>query len=457
MRPMQKPTRRHSKNLVLILLACFLASACDIADDHSANTRKAIKSRGEIKVLTRNAPTTVYEGRDGLTGYEYDLVNSFADYLNVKAEFTFLDGIGDILSSIENREGDFAAAGLTQVEERQEAFRFGPAYYDVQQQLICRRGGKIPMNLEEISGVKLHILKDSSYVLRLEELQQQSPGLHWMVSDDLTNEQLLEDVWRRKIDCTIADSNIFSINRRFYPELVVAFPMSETQSLAWLLRKDETGLWELMHDWFQLADENGLLSILHERYYGHVEIFDYVDTKKFTRRVRSRLPRYQKYFLEAETNTGIDWRLLAAQSYQESHWNPRARSPTGVRGMMMLTLTTARSLGIKSRLSAKQSILGGAKYLRQLQGRLPDEISEPDRTWIALAAYNVGMGHIIDARRLAIQEGLNPNLWQDLKRVLPLLSQKRYYKTLKYGYARGSEPVQYVQAIRDYYDLLLQP
>ena len=141
--------------------------------------------------------------------------------------------------------------------------------------------------------------------------------------------------------------------------------------------------------------------------------------------------------------------------YQESHWNPKARSYTGVRGIMMLTQNTASELGIENRLDPLQSIEGGGRYLAKLRSRIDDEVQEPDRTWMSLAAYNVGYGHLSDARKLTSQLGKNPNLWIDVKDSLPLLSQRRYYRNTRYGYARGQEPVNYVQNIRRYYDVLV--
>ena len=178
--------------------------------------------------------------------------------------------------------------------------------------------------------------------------------------------------------------------------------------------------------------------------------------RQFIRRINQRLPKYMDDFKSAAEEHELDWILLAAQSYQESHWNPRAKSPTGVRGLMMLTLRTARQLGVESRLDPQQSIRGGAKYLAQLQKRIPESVQGEDRLWFALAAYNVGFGHLLDARKLARKLGKNPDFWVEMKEVLPLLSQKKYYKDLKYGYARGSEPVRYVQRVREYQQVLQQ-
>jgi len=174
----------------------------------------------------------------------------------------------------------------------------------------------------------------------------------------------------------------------------------------------------------------------------------------FNKRIKSRLPKYEKLFKEAGEKYGIPWYVLAAQSYQESHWNPRAKSFTGVRGLMMLTLSTAKQLGVKNRLDPRESIMGGAKHLKQMIKNVSKEVNGENRLKFALAAYNVGMGHVKDAQTLAKRIGLNQNIWNDLRIVLPLLSQKRYYKSLKYGYARGSEPVKYVSAIYDYENIL---
>ncbi len=177
---------------------------------------------------------------------------------------------------------------------------------------------------------------------------------------------------------------------------------------------------------------------------------------RFHHHIETRLPRYRRLFEDVAQAYEISWTLLAAQAYQESRWDPHAVSPTGVRGIMMLTRKTASSLGIQNRSDPTKSIEGGARYFQSLKKRLPDHIGKADRVWIALAAYNVGMGHIKDAQRLARRMGKNPNSWEDLKTMLPLLARKSYYSTLQYGYARGWEPVQYVKRIRNYHAVLEQ-
>jgi membrane-bound lytic murein transglycosylase F len=414
-----------------------------------------IQKQGTLVVVTRNAPTTYYELHDQYEGLEHDMATAFADSLGVKVKFVVKDTTAEILSAIEHGQAHVAAAGLTKTEARADKFRFGPTYQQVKQQVVCRRGGKHPKGVDDLTDVQLVVAAKTSYVERLKQLKQDHPQLEWQAVDNIDSETLLEQVWRKKIDCTVADSTIVSINRRYFPELRVRFDLTEPEGLAWALPSGAGELNARLYGWFSKYKAAGKLDKLIERYYGFIEVFDYVDTRRFVRRIRTVLPKYKSLFKSAAQKHDLDWTLLAAQAYQESHWRPRAKSPTGVRGIMMLTLTTAREVGIKSRLNPKQSIDGGALYLSRLLERIPDEVPQPDRTWFALAAYNVGMGHIYDARDLAEQLGRNPNLWHEMEEVLPLLTQKRYYRKVKHGYARGHEPVIYVNRIRDYRDLLL--
>lgn len=413
-----------------------------------------IKAKGELVVLTRNAATTFYESREGYMGVEYEMSQDFADSLGVKVRFIQKEDVSSLFDGVNNGNADISAAGLTHTFEREKDFLFGPTYQNVTQQLVCRRGGKKPKKIENLVGIEIVVPADSSYVEQLNSIKKTYPDIQWKEVSDTDTETLLEHVWKKKIECTIADSNIIAVNRRYLPELSVRFDMAEPESLAWLLPKKDTGMQSLINDWFSEYKDSGKLEEVMHRYYGYIEAFDYVDVRAYQRKIKSHLPKYKKSFKQAAIKNKLSWTLIAAQAYQESHWRAKAKSPTGVRGMMMLTRTTAKELGVKNRLDANASIKGGALYLNKLKKRLPEIVAEPDRTWIALAAYNVGMGHIWDARRLAKELNKNPDSWQELATVLPLLTKKKYYKNLKHGYARGYEPVSYVKNIRDYQDML---
>lgn len=439
---------------IALFVVVLLSSGFSFRMDASPEFYDKIRYHGELRVLTRNAPTTLYQGRDGSAGLEFDLVSDFAEYLGVTPVFIIKANIGEILDGLANGEGAIAAAGLTKTAKRAEYYEFGPAYQRVEQQLVCRRGGKIPKNIAELASVKIQVAAHSSYSDSLVAFREQHPEITWQETVDYDTEQLLRRVWFKEIDCTIADSNIVAINRRYFPELVVALTLGEEQPLAWLLSRDAGELENALYNWFGEYESSGKLATTLERNFGYVELFDYVDLQRFRKRIKSRLPHYKRWFVQAANKHELSWSLLAAQSYQESHWRRKAKSPTGVRGIMMLTLATARELGIRSRLNAKASIFGGARYLASLRKRLPDTIPEPDRTWFALAAYNVGIGHIYDARELALRHDLDPDRWISIEEMLPLLSQRDYFEDLQYGYARGSEPVRYVKQIRHYQDIL---
>ncbi len=415
-----------------------------------------IQQRGELIIVTRNAPTTYYENQVGhFAGIEYDMAVAFAKYLKVKPRFIVEDTVDEVLATLDRGEADFAAAGLTITEQREKKYIFGPTYQSVHQQVICHRKNKaIPKSMEEFKKQQLHVPASTSYAERLMELQKDYPTVMWQQNPDWDTEYLLKKVWLRKLDCTVADSNIFAINRRYYPELQPAFDLSDKRPLAWIMRKNAEPLRAEMQEWFRVYTDQGQLDVVLNRYYGHIDEFDYIDNQAFRNKIKKKLPEYLPWFKQAARKHKLDWRLLAAQAYQESHWNRRAKSPTGVRGIMMLTMGTAEELGVKNRLDAKTNIFAGANYLAQLRARLPREIKEPERTWMALAAYNMGYGHLSDAMELAQQLDKDPRQWVELEQILPLLAQRKYYKTLKHGYARGNEAVYYVKQIRDYRDIL---
>jgi len=409
--------------------------------------------RTGLVVATRNSPTTYYEDRSGrLTGLEYELVTRFAEWADLPLEFVVLGSISEILEAVENSHVDLAAAGLTRTTARAEAFLTSPSYQEIEERVVCHPRAKVGQ-IDDLFGKRIRIISDSSYEERLRELKLDYPGLLWTTTDEESTEQLLHLVWDREIDCTVADSNILALDRRYLPELKTPFALGESEFLSWFISQRASDLEEPLRTWFEEIRQSGHLHALLQKYYSHVENFDYYDTAMFFRRVESRLPAYAEMFTIAEGQTGLDWRLLAAVAYQESHWDPEAVSRTGVRGLMMLTQDTAADVGV-DRLDPFASVLGGAIYLRGLVNRVPAHIEEPDRVWLALAAYNVGYAHLEDARKLAVELGENPNTWVGVKKVLPLLSQSRYYQTLRHGYARGNEPVVYVEHVRNYYDLL---
>ena len=441
------------RRLVLIVAGAALA-ACD---PPPATHLEQVKARGELVVATRNAGTTYYEGPQGPTGFEYDLARAFAEELGVRLKIVVPGNLERMLDMVARGEVDMAAAGLTVTESRRRRVRFGPPYLRVTEQLIYRQGTPRPRTLADVVGRRIEVVAGSAHAERLRELRRtRYPRLRWVERPDADSGELLQRVWEGEIDFTVADSNEFAVVRRYYPELRAAFDLSEPQAIAWAFpRRRDASLRDAAAAFFERIRANGTLAQIEDRHFGHVNGLDYVGTRTYMRHVRMRLPRWRALYEEAGRVVGIDWRLLAAIGYQESHWNARARSPTGVRGLMMLTRATARQLGIRNRIDPRASIMGGARYLRQLIDRIPPEVPYPDRVWMALAAYNVGFGHLEDARMLARMRGGDPNRWIDVRDALPLLAQRKWYRKTRHGYARGWEPVRYVENIRAYYDLLV--
>lgn len=438
---------RQYKGLGAAIALCVGLSACGGADHE-----KPLDERETLTVLTTNSPTTYYIDRDGESeGYEYRLTQALGESLNLKVEYRILDSVEDVLTALDRGKGDLAAAGLTSTPARRARFGVSPAYKTIVEEVVCRRRGVIPETAEELGEVSLIVAAGSSYVETLEALKTDYPDIRWRTVSGGT-EVALEAVWAERADCTIADSNIVAVNRRYYPELEVAFAFPDDQSLVWMTPEGAAPLQDYLAQW--LPETADLRAALDERFYAYIPVFDFVDIRALRQRLKSRYPDYSDQIEAAARQYDLPVAFLAAQAYQESHWDPDAVSPTGVRGIMMLTLPTAERVGVDNRLDPRQSIFGGAKYMRELLDRLPEDIHGDDRYWFALTAYNLGLGHLYDARTLAERRGLDKNRWRDVRSVLPDLARRDVSRTLKYGFARGHEAVRYVRRVRNYRDII---
>ncbi|UTW08873.1 membrane-bound lytic murein transglycosylase MltF [Pseudomonas benzenivorans] len=420
------------------------------------STLERVQADGVLRVITRNSPSTYFQDRNGETGFEYELLKRFAKDLDVELQIETADNLDQLFARLGEAKGPvLAAAGLVASDGRQQIARFSKSYLQVTPQIIYRNGQQRPTRPQDLLGKRILVLKGSSHAEQLAALKAEQPELKYEESAEVEVVDLLRMVDEGQIDLTLVDSNELAMNQVYFPNVRVAFDFGDSQSLGWAVAPGEdNSLLEEIDAFFARAQENGSLKRLTERYYGHVDVLGYVGAYTFAKHLQQRLPRYEKHFRQAARVEGVDWRLLAAMGYQESLWQPTATSKTGVRGLMMLTLRTAQAMGVSNRLDPKQSIDGGAKYIVKVKKQLPESIVEPDRTWFALAAYNVGAGHLEDARKLTEGAGLDPNKWLDVQKILPRLAQKQWYSKTRYGYARGGEPVHFVRNIRRYYDIL---
>ena len=415
-----------------------------------------LANTGELVVLTRNSATTRYIDSQGrYSGLEYDLVEMFARELGVRVRYLDRQPFYRVLPSLDENHAHLAAAGVAITPGRLNDFRFGPVYQLAQSVVAYNTDNPAPRDLRDVLGKRLAVVKGSSAVERLQQLKQRYPKLVWTEEAESDSEGLLSRLSESKVDYVIADSHMLDMARNFYPNLARAFSVGDPEPLAWAFPKDgDPVLYEHAQEFFLRVTNDGTLKRLLERYYGHANRLDRLDVANFLELRQTVLPGYRAMFKQAQEITSIDWRLVAALGFQESHWDPFATSPTGVRGLMMLTSDTADRMRLNDRLDPHQSILAGARYLVEIKESLPPRIQEPDRTWFALAAYNIGLGHLEDARILTQRRGRNPDLWLDVKKTLPLLSRYEYYSTLKHGFCRGGEALVLTENIRNYYDIL---
>lgn len=414
----------------------------------------AILARDFIQVFTRNTPTTYYEGRHGPTGFEYDLVRRFADSLGVSLSVDTVGNIGDVLGAVRDGRADLGAATLT-LDPTEPGILYSRPIMAMQPLVVHRSDMQNLDAPEELLGLDIAALKGSGTSEALRNLQKRLPKLTWQETDELEVPDLIEMVEKGELDAAVVYAHQFKVNRLFFPDVEEGFPLGKTQSLVWAFpQAGGVALLQAANRLIARLQANGELDKLIDRYFGHDDYLEYVGASLFIRHAQTRLPKYEDNFKKAARRTGFDWKLLAALGYQESHWKPRATSPTGVRGLMMLTNATAGEVGVTNRLDPEQSIKGGATYLRRVKDRLQEEITEPDRTWMALAAYNVGLGHLYDAQKITEMRGGDPYSWADVRKALPLLQKRKWYSQVRHGYARGGEPVIYVRNIRRYYEIL---
>lgn len=412
-----------------------------------------IIQRNELRVVTRNNANCYYEYRNQPMGFEYDLAKAFADRLGVRLVVIVADQWEGLLPAVLNGSADIVAANMTATPKRKSQVAFSKGYLQIRQQIITHRNNNSVSSMADLEGRTVHVRRGTSYQERLEVLNSAGIGIRIKLVPDIPTEELIRQVADGQIEITVADSHIALLNRRYYPKAVMAAPLGGPEMIGWAVHPEAIALLNRINAFFDEIKTNGRFDRIQARYFSNVEQFDFVDLNAFHRRLKTRLPRYMKTIRSASDDAGMDWRKIAAQMYQESHFRPRARSRANAHGLMQLTHPIARAYGVKSIYDPNQNIRAGVRMMKDLVAHF-DKAVFPDRWYLALAAYNVGIGHVQDARDLARQRNLDPNRWASLKETLPLLRFRKYYKHARYGYCRGTEPVAYIRQILVYYDIL---
>lgn len=409
---------------------------------------------GVLVVITRNGAACHYEDASGqFRGLETDLIDKFAQHYHYQVRWIVATNINQMTSLITQHQAHLIAANIDFSTSQRITLRQGPPYFAETQQIIENTDNAPLTSFSQLIGKRLSVVADTQHTDTLITLQHTFPALRWVAVNNAWDEQLLDHLSHGDIDAALVDSGSFKLARQLYPNLSIGLEVGAESALTWQFPKDVSAiLWAQTQQFFQAIKADGELKQLIERYYGNTSQLADADISGFLDKMNHVLPKYRAYFYEAQAVSGIDWRLLAAISYQESHWDPYATSETGVRGMMMMTNDTADKMHVDDRLNARASILGGAKYLAELMSLQSVRLEDPDRIWMALASYNQGQGHLEDARVLAQRRHLNADAWVDVKKTLPCLSGNIH--GLKHGYCRGGEAVIFVESIRSYYDIL---
>lgn len=437
------------------VVLCLLVTGCDLPQSFRPKPPGAVPPGPKQPLIVGLLADPVFQrtvpNSEGMNGFSRDLVEAFADKLGVEVRYVETQNTAALLDLVRSRQVHMAVD--VPVLRGESALTYSPPLHETRQ-LIVQPTSALPVDsLAKLAERDIVMLPGAPQARTLAALAiQPAPVLREL--EGINEIDLLAGVAQRRYDLVATDELHFDIASNYYPDIEIAYALPEKIAYVWAFPLGDPDFNDRAICFIESAQENGTLRRLTDRYFGHIKQLDAQDIQVFLGHVRGRLNDYRRYFLEAQEITGIDWRLLAALSYQESKFDPLATSPTGVRGIMMLTEETADRLGVANRLDARESILAGAEYLASLKDELPDEIKNPDRLWFALAAYNLGMGHLRGGRLFAPGLKRDPNLWVDMKEVLPLLARPEYYERLKSGRARGGEAVVLVENIRNYYDVL---
>ena len=436
--------------LALLTGLAAILSACGGRSD----SLDVIKATGVLRVAIFESRSTYHESSNGPVGYEHDLVTEFARAHGLKAQFTVVQTEARMRALLRTNRVHLAAGFLSVPKTVAEDLKYGPSYA-LEQHVVVHRRGKLRIRAAaDLADLEGHIIGTRSDAQRLRDLLPKGVSKPSNLRPMREVDAVLKAVDEGELDYAVLPAREFKAARNYFPELVRALKLGTPRPVAWLYRDNgDQSLWSAMLEFFHDFGSTDELAALWHHYFGRFEAFDYVDSRSVIRHARKRLPPFREAFMRMGDETGFDWRLLAALAYQESRWLENARSPTGVRGLMMLTRATAKAYGV-DRLDGEQSIRGGALYLADLKSRLPERIVDPDRTWLALAAYNIGLGHLEDARILTEKAGGNPDIWEDVRPNLRKLQNKRWARQTRYGFARGYQAIHFVDNTQRYFRVL---
>jgi membrane-bound lytic murein transglycosylase F len=444
MRPMTKPLIL-AKILRLTALAFVFSvvNACDTFYWDAANKKELVGQRSQLTVAVLSGPWTQQKIGQGHWGLEVDLLKNFADEFGLKFRTLPVNSMRELELSLSSGRADIGAGRIT--GSAKTSLMRGPGYQETGLSMICRADFNSSPKFIAISGVNdsLELRRELSHRYpssRIKKLDRTSLSLNLVLASSAT--------------CAVIENLEASTYLRFYPSLKVKQTILDNIPVHFMLSKSSQRIQKMLFLWNQKSSQNGQLLRIREKYILPHQALNARDAAHFFSSMKESLQLYRALFKDAGNEYEIPWQLLAAVSFQESHWQDEARSFTGVRGLMMMTEDTAEHMGISDRTDPEQSIWGGAKYLRYLLNLQPRFLPLRERWLLTLASYNVGQGHLRDAQKLAVSLGKNPYSWVDLREVLPLLADSGYASSLEFGLARGREPVEFAERVLGFLDLM---
>ena len=427
-----------------------------------------IRPEGKLRALIVYSPTGYFIYKGQPMGYEYELLRRLAANLGLDLELRVAKDLDQMLEILQSGQVDLVAHGLAITEERKEQVSFTDYLYLTKQVLVQRKPTNWrKMTLDQIRetlvtdpvqliGDTVSVRRNSSYHERMENLSREIGGpIHIDTLDgNLSTDEIIKLVVDKKVRHTVADRNLARINASNYPILDVTVPVSFSQRIGWAVRKNAPLLQEAVNNWIREEKASADFNYLYQKYFEHHRSFSRRVRSEFFSLTEGNISPYDTLIRAAAEELNWDWRLLASQVYQESRFYPNANSWTGARGLMQLMPATAEELGVSDQEDPEENLKGGVRYLKQL-GRafssIPDSLA---RIKFTLAAYNCGLGHVQDARRLASLNGLDPDCWEENvdQMILALSYPKNYHQeVVEFGYLRGVEPYRYVKQIMDRY------
>lgn len=407
----------------------------------------AIQSRGHLRYGTQLSLLSYFKDNQTLAGYEYQLLSAFCGAHNIQLEVIVYDNNGALFEDLKTGYIDIAGGHLTITEQRLQEFKFTQAINNTSVSLVTHYDFRDTEKLSELTDATGVLIAGSSYIDYLSDFTEQQQN-NITISDDYSLFDLIREINSKNIDFTLGDSEIIAIYQNFIPGLYTPIQVSNNQKVALMTRRHQTDQFLLKLNQFIIeSEQNGLLATFKKQLLNFIPDIDTANTVTFFNKLQTVWPEVKHWIYDVAREMNFDPMLLAAISYQESHWDVDATSITGVKGLMMLTRFTAKEMGVKDRTNPIESLRGGIRYFRKMKNKLPERIRDTDRTKLALAAYNMGYGHLEDARILTQRNGKNPDLWSDVKNHLPQLNNPKIAHSLKHGTADGKTARTYVENI----------